>query len=319
MKLIIKLVFLLLFITPTIAQIDTNKCYVKNNFGFSVNILQFTDSLFIQQSYNKSTLYLNKTFGKAKNTILNGSHLGVKFVDISEVNNILAIVDYNGTIKILNYKNNKVLKEIKPKSKTTAIILTNEKLILGFENGEINIYSLNGKDVYKNKIHEASIADIKYYGNKLVSICQDGKLKILELKEKLEIIKEVGLKKTLTKLEVSPNNKKLAIGTFNGEILILETKTLKILKTYTHHKNIITQLKFFDNIRLLSSSFDRKINITNIDTDNYKNLINVKYYIMNFDINKSKFIYSLRDGTMNYLNLKCYRNKGFLSLIQNFK
>ncbi|OIQ23501.1 WD40 repeat domain-containing protein [Lacinutrix sp. MedPE-SW] len=302
------------------SQIDLNRCNVKQKQSFTVNNIQFTDSLFIQQSYTISTLYVSRNDGSGKITTINGSPLGIKYALVNDAQSYIAIVDYNNSFKIIDYPLNTIVKEIQINAATiTSAVWYKDVLIFGLKNGIIQLHSIKDKSVRSYKIHEAAIVKLKTYNSNILSISHDNYLKEISINQEGKVINEVYLSKIPTALAINPTNNKIAIGTFEGDILILDSKKFNIEKEFKIHKNLITKIKFFDELRLITSSFDKKIKILNIESFNTKTLFSSKDYVMNFDFNTKKLIYSVRDGELVFLNLECNDNKGLLNLFSTFK
>lgn len=302
------------------AQVDLDRCHVSQKQNFSVNILKFTDSLFLQQSYNISTLYITKNDGSGKITTLNGSPLGIKFVAVDALQKHIAIVDFDNSVKIIDLSTKAIIKQFNSNNTLiTALTWCNGKVILGFKDGSIVVCYLDTTKSYSLKAHSDAIISLKSFEGSILSISHDKQLKQLKFENKLQVLKGVNLKKIPTTFDISSEGDKMAVGTFNGSLIIINLRSFTILKDFKVHENIITKVKFFDSQRVITSSFDKTMGICNVNTSKTKELLNYKDYIMNFDFNKHKFIYSCRDGALVYINLDCNSNQLFLKTITNFK
>ncbi|EAX95164.1 hypothetical protein TVAG_078530 [Trichomonas vaginalis G3] len=68
-------------------------------------------------------------------------------------------------------------------------------------------------------------------------------------------------------LNVSSDSQYAAVGYSDGEILILDTKTLDVLKKFSDHKNAISTLKFGPDNMLVSCSEDNSIKIWDLASE----------------------------------------------------
>ncbi|APX98901.1 WD40 repeat domain-containing protein [Lacinutrix venerupis] len=314
--------FIFAFLSIIIAQsqIDLNRCKITQNQSFAVRTLLLTDSLFVQQSYNLSTLYVSKNDGSGTITILNGSPLGIKLVAVDSTQKYIAIVDYDKSVKIIEHNTKEVVKHFKiENSKITAITWYKNKLILGLEDGSNQIHCLNKEKPILTKTHNAAIIDFKVVNEYLYSIAQDGYLKKIMLNKTLRIEKSLNLEAIPSALAINFKANKIAVGMFNGDLNIINLNTFKVENTLNLHDNIITKVKFFDNQRLVSSSFDKTMKIYNLKKNNKKELVSCKDYIMTFNFNKQKLLYSCRNGTLVYINLDCNSNEILLKTLSTFE
>ena len=110
-------------------------------------------------------------------------------------------------------------------------------------------------------------------------------------------------------IEISSNNKYLALGMKNGYIhlsLLRNQNRYIHFKTVSSHKSAVSSVKFHisnDESLLFSSSYDNKIHVTNIDeVDNYAILNGHQSWIRQIEIsNDRKQIISIsEDKTLRY-------------------
>jgi len=276
---------MLAYVTSAFSQIDLNRCKVNEKLNFPVNVLKITDAFFIHQAYSVSTLYVSKIHGAQDITILNGSPQGIKLIAIDTLKNNIAIVDHNKSVKIVNHKTETVLKEFTTgTSIVSAIFWFKEYLFLGMENGDVKVHSLDSEEVKTFKLHTSAIIDFKMIENVLYTVSHDKYLKKSLYNGKFKTLEEVNLEKTPTVFDIKDN--KIVVGTFNGHVLVLDSKNLDIL---------------------------------NLKTKNSKILVNTKDYVMNFDYNSNKLAYSTRNGELVYRNLNCNSNNELSKILEGFK
>ncbi len=299
------LIIIIIIISINIsAQIDLNQCIVKTNEKLNPRVLNFYGNDLLLHANNENTLYYIRKNEKYIFSSING---GVITATVNYNKLILAIASYNASINFYSlFESEKIIHTFKLESIVTSeMVFQKDNLIVGLKNGNIITCDLRTQKIKIINKHNGIVSDLRIINNHLISISNDGTLKISKKNnEQYRLTKEINLKRTLTKIAISPNGQKIAVGCFDGSIIILDENynTKTILQP---HSSIITKLKFKTNTSLISSSFDKKIAQTDINSKETKTLYESNDYISTFDFTKNKFIYSSRKGYIFYKNLLC--------------
>ena len=290
------------FCTNVYAQLNLDQCAINISENFSPKVLELTDTYLLRHAHNENTLYLHK--GNSVK-IFSFQNYGVIKAVIDKDENFLAIANYNKKIEIFKIKDKNKIKSIKNlNSKAFALQFYKQKLFCGLSDGTVLVDSILTSKRLLLKAHTDVIRDICIYDSMLLTISHDGFLKAWDLNNAYKNLKNINFKKVLTKIAISNDKKSIAIGFFDGSVVILDDKFKQKVK-FKPNKSIITQLKFKDNKTIISASFDKKIISTNIDSLQSEVLFESKDYIITFDFIKNKFIYSDHSGTIYYHNLDC--------------
>lgn len=300
------ILFIVYIITNNVfAQFNFDKCSLRIKENFSTRVLSLSNNYLLRHAHNENTLYLTS---KNSNKIFSYPNYGVVSACIDNQETYLGITNYNKSIEIFRINKKKKIKNI---SKMNAVAFTlqfySNRVFCGLSNGEILIDSINTSNIKRVKAHTDIIRDIKIFNDKLISISQDGYLKVWSVDKNMQEVLNINLNNVLTKIAITKDKTRIAVGCFDGTVIILN-KEFKIERKIRPNKSIITQLKFKDNNTLITASFDRTIVRTSINELRSEVLHEADDYIINFDFTNDKFVYSTRKGEIFYYNLKCIHN-----------
>ena len=209
---------------------------------------------------------------------------------------------FDGRIKIKTIKNQTLMKililnqwkkikkwnikyEVKDKnSYPQKIIKTNNGLIIGYKNGEIEykLKNSSNSNFLKLKRLSSQIRILEFGKKKNILIYNDGKNKIIILDLKNQIIfKEIDLRKDqeIKCLKLSKDEKNIYTGGKNCTIKIHNIEKINFSETLGFHEKPITCFEISKNGKILfSSSKDKKIKIWDLEK---KNLIKILVYHKN--------------------------------------
>jgi len=282
------------------AQIDINRCSQEIKEDFSPSIFKFLKKGLLSNSSSQSTIFVRykenlKIFSPSKN--------GVITAVTDDTEERIAVSYYDKDIFIYDLNTKDTIAKIKSDFKANALLLQNNTLYFGLDNGYVQQYDLNTHKRETIQQHKGIVRALKLIdGNKLLSIGQDGTLAVNHAKKE---ITQKTFKNKLTSIAITPNQETIAVGTVDGTIYLLN-KQYQIKEVFHPHSSIITGLKFTDNTNLYSSSFDKKLIRSEITTKNITVMHTSKDYIMSFDVNNERLIYGDRSGNVRFFNLKCY-------------
>ena len=225
-----------------------------------------------------------------------------------------------GTVQILNNEN-KVINTQTFENKISEIYVTtinSANHVLIFEKDHIHFMKLD-----KGNLAEQSKVVLSRLNTKLRYISKDFSRMVIsqdstafvysiEINQGQMVLRDEDPIKTsslITSVEISSNNKYLALGMKNGSIhlsLLRNQNRYIHSKTVPSHKSAVSSVKFHisnDESLLFSSSYDNTINVTNIDeVDNYAILNGHQSWIRQIEIsNDRKQIISIsEDKTLRY-------------------
>lgn len=287
--------------TNCFSQIDVNRCFQEAREDFCPRTVQFSKNFLLTNSNNENTIYLiNKNNIKIFSTL----NYGVVNAAIDSDENRIAISYYDNSINIYDIESTTLIKKILCDSKANTMIFEKETLIYGLDSGLVAEYNFETKKSKEIINHNSIVRGLLVKDNKLLSITQNGILEINNIDFNYRREKQISFDNILTEIVISPNMELISVGTFHGEIYVLN-KEFKVEKKLHPHKSIITKLDFVDNDNILSSSFDKTLISTNLKTSESKILYKAKDYIMTFDYYNDKIIFASRNGITKYYNLKC--------------
>ncbi|KAK5582092.1 hypothetical protein RB653_003675 [Dictyostelium firmibasis] len=106
----------------------------------------------------------------------------------------------------------------------------------------------------------------------------------------------------ITALSFSPNDKYLAIGTFDGSVELLDIVSGKLRRILTTQQSSITSLKFLDSTRLVSVSNDRSLIVWNFSSSSIENEFIHQSPITSMDIHQNQIVTSDKNGNIYFLN-----------------
>ena len=298
--LIVSLVVIISF--DMYSQIDTNKCKIILNENFCPKVLELTENYTLTNLNNENTIYL---IVDKKLKIFSESNYGVLSAVVNEKEDKLAISYFNGVVNIYDIKTSTLIKKINEKSKVNSMVFYHEILYYGMDNGLVKSLNLTTNKEEQLANHKDIIRGLLIKNNSLLSISQNGILEVNSIDKFLTESHRFFFNTIFTTIESSPDCSIIALGTFNGEIYILNNN-FELSKTLEVHESIVTKLVFKNDSVLLSSSFDKKLYKTNIETSKKEILYELQDYIMAFDFNDDKIILGGRNGRVEYHNFKCF-------------
>jgi len=297
--LIISLIVIISF--DMYSQIDFNKCKIILNEDFCPKILELTENYSLTNLYNENTIYL---IVDKKLKIFSEANYGVVTAVVNEKEDKLAISYFNGVVNIYDIKTSTLIKKINQNSKINSMIFHQNFLYFGMDNGLVKSLNLTTNKEKKIANHQDIIRGLIVKDGSLLSISHNGLLEVNSIDKQKTEKKKFFFNAIFTTIESSPNGDTLALGTFSGDIYILNND-FELSKTLKAHESVITKLVFLNDSVLISSSFDKKLCKTNIETNKKEILYEFQDYIMAFDYSDDKIILSGRNGRVEYHNLKC--------------
>eukprot|EP01133_Synstelium_polycarpum_P005272 gene5272-6110_t len=106
----------------------------------------------------------------------------------------------------------------------------------------------------------------------------------------------------ITSLAFSPDSLELAIGTFEGNVEIMDTESRTFTSVITAQKDAITGLHYLDNHRLLSASKDRSLIVYNTETEEVENQFVHNAPITALDCRNNTITTGDSNGNVYFLN-----------------
>ncbi|WP_027138120.1 WD40 repeat domain-containing protein [Gaetbulibacter saemankumensis] len=294
------LFFFIVITTNCFSQVDVNRCFQEIKEDFSPRIFQFSNNYLLTNSNNENTIYL---INKNKIKIFSTLNYGVVNAVIDSDEKRIAISYYDNNINIYDVSSTLLIKKLSFNSKANSLVFVNEALFYGLDDGTVGKYNFKTQKTSNITTHKSIVRGLLINGNNLLSISQDGVLEVNEIHSN-NFLKQIFLNSVLTTLAISPNEKLISIGTFKGEIYILN-ENYQIEKKLHPHRGIITKLDFIDNNNLLSSSFDKTLIKSNLKNNFWEVIYRSNDYITTFDYNQNRIIFGSRNGITKYYNLNC--------------
>ena len=184
-----------LFIISSLGKLsvlETEPFRLLNEFNtknFTVSEFDLCDvnKVMVLACRNKfSLVYSLNTFEK----IATNFHISsVNSICISSTFSVYACGEYNGVISVFNLSNKSLLWSFNTKFSTTRTkFLDNDSQILSISNNnELTTFTTKGLEVIsQSKISGSTIRDLKIFenGSKIVCLCQDGSINIVDLSNK---------------------------------------------------------------------------------------------------------------------------------------
>lgn len=220
--------------------------------------------------------------------------------------NNLSFISYNKAVNIWNLKTSTLIKSIRHKKYLVTVFSINEDfLIIGFNNGLIQIYKLDEYEKYlEYRIHSKRIVSLIYEGKVITSASSDG------LVYKYDLGLETSTKITQTNaIDVIDSNRNIiAIGT--GDCTFT---TVKDDKEHAYIlNNRLKYLSILDDNNFLFIFRDNDIKIYNAENDIYKDCKKLKKIKSIRRINNT--LYILGDKKLFSFIIKF--EKGVYSLVE---
>lgn len=188
--------------------------------------------------------------------------------DIAKIeSSIIAVGGKGKQIQIWDINEGKILKILNTDFKmvTTMLYLEDDLLAVGGEinNGSIQIWNIEAEEVEMElKGHTRNVYDLKIFKSSvLISASYDKTVRFWDLETGIEIEnKRIEEGAPIGKVEIL-NDKEIAIGNRDGNIMIYNTKTLETKHLLKAHREIVFSIKKLKSGLILSSGNDRTLKL----------------------------------------------------------
>ncbi|MEM6718253.1 MAG: hypothetical protein AAF611_02960 [Bacteroidota bacterium] len=280
-------------------QIDINRCSEEVKEDFSPRVFLFLNQKLLANASNANTLYLSH---KQDLKIFSFPGNGIVTAAVDEKEEKIAVSYYNNRINVYDAKTRDTIHQINAAKKSNVMVFKGNQLLYGLDTGEVKSYNFNTKKESSIATHNDIVRGVSVLNDALVlSISSDG---VFQANQTNKPVQQKTFEKQLTSIAISPNQQRIALGTFKGSVYILD-RNFNLIQELWPHTSVITKLKFKNNEELISSAFDKKLVNTNIATGGYTSMYTSKDYIMTFDVSAKRLIYSDRSGNVRYYNFNC--------------
>lgn len=194
----------------------------------------------------------------------------VSIFSIKTLNNITYVGDRAGNIHLIDLETKTLLKSISATNRSTRVIALNEntnELAAGFSDHKIRIYNLDDMSIKKEiDAHRNSVFTLTYQDNRLYSAGRDAYIKMWDIKQDYELIKQVPAHNyAINHLLPLADTGLMASCSMDKSIKLWRLGDLELLKVinnkrYPSHGTSVNKLWWDDQAeRLYSVSDDRTI------------------------------------------------------------
>ncbi|WP_457640436.1 PEGA domain-containing protein [Persephonella sp.] len=176
-------------------------------------------------------------------------------VAIGKGNKKLFFVTKEGSVKVADFKTGEIKKEIPVDENVNTTKYSEGVIFIGTKSGSIIVVDTVSETVKgKKKIHNNSVNSIEISKDKkyIITASNDGKVKILDTG--LNIVKEFNFNTKILSANISPENKKLAIGKPDKSVEVYDINTGKLLYTIKDLKAPVISLAFANEEILITAS-----------------------------------------------------------------
>jgi len=278
-KSIINNIFKIFFLLIILTNFSCN--FISNSFLEEYATLKFhkgdiwsvdfsPDSKYLVSGSADSNVVIWSISLKDKIKVFDEFFKTVYSVKYSKSGNFIVSSSYDGLVKIINFKENKIYTYKDHLLGVYMIDIHNsDKFVLSLGNdGKIKVWSTtNFKTFFNFKANDSikiRVKSIKFSPNgyKIFYTNTDGTIKIINLKQG-KIEKVINLNSgIINSIDFSPDGKEFACGFSDKKIRIYDTETLREKNSFLAHNWAVTQVKYSSNGKFLASiSNDRKLNL----------------------------------------------------------
>ncbi|WP_438710603.1 WD40 repeat domain-containing protein [Aquimarina muelleri] len=298
------LLLLVLLLFCKIAFSQEGEVFVKSQLPIPKTIYnKALDALFFNK-YNKNEIHLS-SFNNTYSTIFNGLGFAILDYDISKNGKYLVTANKDESITVWQVKPKKNLHKFAANQGVLQNICffdNNSFFSLG-KNGKLKKWNIKGQLLYEINASNIALNVVSKFDDKIVVGGYDNILRIIDDNKK-NIEFEINIGEIITSLLVNKEQNIIYAGDCKGTLHIINILSKKT-RTIDLHESIITDMCLVENKYLVSSSWDRKIKITNIDSFKIlKNLIGHKDYIFSLTLRDKELFSSSRDKTIRRWILK---------------
>lgn len=189
-------------------------------------------------------------------------------LDINKDDSYIVTTSWNGTVKLWDAKNLKVVRQFVGHSKAVlgASFSPDNNSILSYSDDKsIRIWDVkSGKEKMKLLGHSIRIMHAFYNktGDKIVSCSFDKTMRVWDLKNRIKSKSLKGHMADVNDVAYAPNGKYIVSASKDGTIKIWNSKSGSLFKTLTGHHSEVTSVSFSpDGKLLLSTSLDKTMMI----------------------------------------------------------